>query len=117
MARTNENYLVLAGTEAGTQKGPEDEVKALEYLQSIYRDPMEPTPVRMNAAKAALEYEQPRLSAVAVGHFNKTDFASMLERAIERSKASYVPRALPAPEQHPASEVKGNFPVRRRNLR
>jgi hypothetical protein len=39
------------------------------------------------------------------------------ERAILRSQSPYVPRALPAPEQHPASELKGPFAVRRRNLR
>ena len=45
-------------------------------------------------------------------------FAAALERAIERSKQPPPPAALlPAPEQHPASELKGNFPMRRRNLR
>jgi len=46
-----------------------------------------------------------------------TSFAAALERAIERSKQPPPPAALPPPEQHPASELKGNFPMRRRNLR
>jgi hypothetical protein len=37
---------------------PED---ALDYLRSIYRDPLEPTPVRMKAAAIAIEYERPGL--------------------------------------------------------
>ena len=85
-ARTSGNYLVLAGTGAGTQNSPEDEIKALEYLQSIYRNPMEAMPARMRAAIESLPYENPKLSAVAHGHFDGTDFASALERAIERSK-------------------------------
>ena len=85
--KTNGNRLVLAGTGAGTQDGPEDEIKALEYLQSIYRNPMEAMPARMRAAIESLPYENPKLSAVAHGHFDGTSFAAQLERAIARSKA------------------------------
>ena len=46
-----------------------------------------------------------------------TSFAQALERAILRSQQPPPKAALLAPEQHPASELKGNFPVRRRNLR
>ena len=81
----------------------------------VMRGEIDPEPKQMNAAKVLIEYEEPRLSAVAVGHMDGTSFAAALERAILRSK-SPPPAALPAP-QHPASELKGNFPVRRRNLR
>ena len=40
----------------------------------------------MRAAIEALPYENPKLSAVAHGHFEGKDFATQLERAIERSK-------------------------------
>ena len=82
----------------------------------VYRGEAELSPQQFNAAKVCLEYEQPKLTAVAVGHFEGTSFAAALERAILRSKSPPPVAALP-PEQHPASELKGNFPMRRRNLR
>ena len=90
---------------------------ARQFLQMVMRGEIDPLPKQMNAAKVFIEYEEAKLSAVAVGHMDGTSFAAQLERCIERSKAPYVPRALPAPEQHPASELKGNFPMRSRNLR
>jgi hypothetical protein len=92
---------------------------ARQFLQLVMRGEIDPPPKQINAAKVLIEYEEAKLTAVAMGHFDKSDFASMLDRAIERSRAPFVPRPalLPAPEQHPASELKGNFPVRRRNLR
>ena len=95
----------MAGTGAGTQNSPEDEIKALAYLQSIYRNPMEAKPARMRAAIESLPYENPKLSAVAHGHFDGTSFAAQLERAIARSKA---PLALISPTtiEHDPSELK-----------
>src|SRR6516164_10883393 len=89
---------------------------ARQALEMEMRGEVELTPRQHNAAKILIEYQEPRLSAVAVGHMDGTSFAQALERAIERSKQPPPPAALPAP-QHPASELKGNFPVRRRNLR
>ncbi len=40
----------------------------------------------MRAAIECLSYENPKLSAIAVGYMNAEDFASRLERAIERSQ-------------------------------
>jgi len=71
----------------------------------------------MRAAEKCLEFEEPKVSAVAVGHFDGKDFATQLEKAIARSKQPPPPAALMPPEQHPAGEVKGPFPLRRRNLR
>jgi hypothetical protein len=84
--KPNGNFSMLAGTGAGTQEVVE-EIKALGYLQSIYRNPMEPTPTRMRAAIEALPFENPKLSAAAIGHFDGQTFAEALERCIERSKS------------------------------
>src|SRR6516225_8547576 len=89
---------------------------ARQALEMEMRGEIELTPRQHNAAKILIEYQEPRLSAVAVGHMDGTSFAQALERAILRSKSPPPVAALPAP-QHPASELKGNFPVRRRNLR
>jgi hypothetical protein len=63
-----------------------EKVNSLEYLQRIYRDPTQPTPVRMRAAIEALAFENPRLSAVGVGYLTGDTFAERLERAINRSE-------------------------------
>jgi len=62
-----------------------EKVNSLEYLQRIYRDPTQPTPVRMRAAIEALAFENPKLSSVALGYLTATNFAARLERCIERS--------------------------------
>src|SRR6516164_530573 len=77
----------------------------LALLQSIYRNPRQPLNARMRAAIEALPYENPKLSAVAHGHFEGKDFATQLERAIERSKQP-VPLLDPPAEQLLASELK-----------
>jgi hypothetical protein len=74
--------------------GPEGET-SLQLLQNVYRDRKQPLRLRVTCAKEALAHEYPRVSAVAVSHMNGQDFASALERAIERSKA---PLPLPAPK-------------------
>lgn len=91
---------------------------AKEALQMELRGEVRLTPSQFRAAKELLPYEQPKLTAVAIGHMDGTSFAQAQERAIARSDGP-PPKAalLPAPEQHSASELKGNFPLRRRNLR
>jgi hypothetical protein len=58
---------------------------SLNLLQRIYRSVKQPMSRRMRAAIEALPHEHPRLGAVAIGSMNGHDFASLLERAIERS--------------------------------
>ena len=77
---------------------------SLDFLQAVYRDPMQPLSVRMRAAIEALPFEAPKLSAVAVSSMSGADFAERLERAIARSGVN-VSRtidakavALPQPE-------------------
>jgi hypothetical protein len=83
--KPNGNYLMLAGTGAGTQECPE-EIKALGYLQSIYRNEMEATPTRMRAAIECLPFENPKLGATAHVMVDGS-FAERLERALERSRS------------------------------
>jgi hypothetical protein len=56
---------------------------ALGFLQAIYRNPLQPTPVRMRAAIECLPFETPKLAVTAT--LTSDDFASQLERAILRS--------------------------------
>ena len=62
----------------------EEGVTSLKFLQTIYRNPEVPLPVRMKAAAIAIEYELPRLAVTAT--VNAGDFADQLERAIDRSR-------------------------------
>ena len=62
-----------------------ERVNSLEYLQRIYRDPTQPTPVRMRAAIEALQFENPKLSSIGVGYLTNDTFVERLERAINRS--------------------------------
>lgn len=54
---------------------------ALDYLQSLYRDPLQSTFIRLKAAMAALPFERPKLQATAITTMTGRDFATMLERA------------------------------------
>jgi len=56
---------------------------ALEYVQDVYRGHRVADPWRMRAAMAALPFESPKLSAMAI--VERSDFATLLEKAIERS--------------------------------
>jgi len=71
-----------------TEEREPERVNSLEYLQRIYRDPTQPTPVRMRAAIEALSFGNPKLSAVGVGYINNDTFAQRLDRAILRSEAA-----------------------------
>ena len=49
---------------------------ALSLLQAIYLDEVQPLPVRICCAAEALPYENPKLSAVAVGYMSADSFAA-----------------------------------------
>jgi hypothetical protein len=107
-AHMDDEFVDLSARRSSTfgQRGP-----------MVMRGEIDPEPRQMNAAKVLIEYEEPKLSAVGVAHMDGKDFASQLERAIERSRQPPPPAALlPAPE-HSADELKKPFVPRRRNLR
>ena len=87
MSERSPAELILAHQKRlGQDNGREQEhIDALTYLRRIYRNPMEPTSVRIRCAVEALPYENPRLSAVAVGRLTGEDFASRLDRAVDAS--------------------------------
>ena len=76
MSNSDENG---AGTSAGTAG-----TKAIDYLRSVYQNPLQPDNVRMRAAAIAIEYELPRLAVTAT--INAGDFADRLDRAVEQSR-------------------------------
>jgi hypothetical protein len=78
---------------------------AKQALEMVYRGEIVLSPQQMRAAIECLQFEVPKVSAVAVSHMNGQDFASALERAIMRSKQ---PLPLPAPTtiEHDPSELK-----------
>ena len=102
------------------EEGPEGET-SLELLQNVYRNRKQPLNVRVRCAVEALAHEYPRVSAVAVSHMSGNDFASALERAIERSGVKPTP--LPPPkviatvEQVSAETMKKPFSNYRNNFR
>jgi hypothetical protein len=69
---------------------------SLEYLRSVYRNPMQPTGIRLRAAIACLPFEHPRLSVIA--NISNANLGDRLERAIARSSESsgFQPRLIEA---------------------
>ena len=65
-------------------------LEAAEYLQSIYRNPMEETGKRIRAATEALPHESPRMTAVSVGYYDGSTFAQRLDRAIDASNRAKI---------------------------
>jgi hypothetical protein len=61
---------------------------ALDYLRSVYSDPLQPTNTRLKAAAIAIEYERPRLAVTAV--VPGEDFAARLNQAITRSRQKLI---------------------------
>ncbi len=97
-----ENGKSVAGICAGSAGINSEETDALSYLQSVYRNPMEPTSVRMRAAAFAIQFESPKLAASAISSMDGEDFAAMLERAIARSR-----NPPPMIEHRPSETVPG----------
>jgi hypothetical protein len=62
-----------------------DRPTSLDFLQAVYLNETLPLNTRMRAAIEAAPYEHPKLTAIAVGHLTAQDFATRLDRALERS--------------------------------
>jgi hypothetical protein len=98
-------------------------ITARQFMQMVMRGEIDPLPKQMNAAKVLIEYEEAKLTAVAVGHMDGTSFAAQLERCLARSEAArqgvapLPPAALLPPVEHSREEVRGPFVRRRKNLR
>jgi hypothetical protein len=96
---------------------------ALETLQAIYQNPEIPLHTRLRAAAIALPFESPKLIAAAL--FDGKDFASMLDRAVARSRKVQViearpeePKPIEVEEPRPKTSVKPRFlPVPDRRFR
>jgi hypothetical protein len=88
----------------------EVEGNALDLLQSIYRDPRVPLPVRMRAAMAAIPFESPKL-AVTTLLADADSFGAMLDKAIARSQSPPLQIEHRADETAPS--VKWSGPISR----
>jgi hypothetical protein len=93
---------------------------SLHFLQRVYRSVRQPMSRRLRAAIEALPFEQPKLSAIAIGSMNDNNFAMRLDRAIERSgsRVLLAPPELeltaePAPMRGPG----GASSIKRRSIR
>jgi hypothetical protein len=102
-----------AGTSAGTAGTPnrENTMDALEYLRSVYQNPLEDTRTRMRAADMALPFERPKL--VATLQLDGESFASRLEAAIARSERAKVIETTPAKPALPPTGPAPTPPVPR----
>ena len=89
---------------------------ARQFLGMVMRGEIDPPPKQINAARVLIEYEEPKLSALAVSQIPANDFAAALERAIKRSQSPPSAALLLPPEQ-PANELKKPMVRLRRNLR
>jgi hypothetical protein len=61
---------------------------ALGFLHAIYKSRMVPLSVRIRCAVEALPFESPKLTATAL--MTSDDFATLLDKAIERSNGARV---------------------------
>jgi hypothetical protein len=95
-------------------KGPATE---LEFFEAVYLNESLPLSYRLKAASERAKYTHAQLRAVAYSQMDQHSFAVAVEKAIARSQQPSPPAALMPPVEHPASELKGNFPMRRCNLR
>jgi hypothetical protein len=86
LSNSNENG---AGTSAGTAG-----TKAIDYLRSVYQNPLQPDNVRMRAAAIAIEYELPRFAVTAMVS-GGGDFADQLDQAVQRTRRVLMIEAKP----------------------
>jgi hypothetical protein len=87
----------------------------LDFLCAVFRDPGQPMQRRMKAASEAAQYVHPKLAVVA--NVEGKDFATRLERAVERSRQARVINAQPmtveGPSNGPTQRTQMMIPDRR----
>jgi hypothetical protein len=86
--KTQVKSLVQTGTGTGTQVSTRAHSGAVAYLQSIYRNHLESTAVRMKAAIEAAPYESAKRSTVSINYDDS--FAAKLEKAIAMSNMKLI---------------------------
>jgi hypothetical protein len=91
---------------------------ALEFWDKIMRT-RQPIQRRMRAAEMRAQYKYPRLGVVATTNLNADDFASMLDRAIQRSQVRVIEHegAKPSPAPIPPHGTPRTGPVPDRRFR
>jgi hypothetical protein len=89
-----------------------DEV-SLDFLQKVYRSSRQPLAVRMRAAAIAIQFESPKLTAVALSNMNNDGFAARLERAFARSREPL--KAIELKPNETADPVQWSGPMPRAN--
>jgi hypothetical protein len=93
-------------------------IGAHQILQMEYRGQIVLTHGQRRAAEVCLPFESPKLGAVATTSMNADDFASMLDRAIERSGMKQIEhQPASAPPSPPSSPVPRFTPVPDRRFR
>jgi hypothetical protein len=92
----------------------EEPGSALEYIQDVYRGRRPAEPWRFRAAVAALPFEAPKLSAMAITSMDEHSFAAALERAITRANGARSPAAGKVIEHQPNGSVEHRPEGRRR---
>lgn len=93
--------------EDGLELGPDE--TSLDFLRKVYRDPRQPMPRRMAAAKEAAPYEHPKLAVTAINNMSGEDFARLLDRAIARSQAP--PKAIEHRPDETAPSIRWSGPI------
>jgi hypothetical protein len=78
---------------------------SLDLLQAVYRNSSLPLQVRLRAAGLAIPYEAPKLMVTAV--VNEQDFATLLDKRIERMKEV---RAIEAKPNNGGEKVDARLP-------
>jgi|SRR6516225_12463750 hypothetical protein len=80
---------------------------ALEYLQSIYRDPTQEQFIRMRAARDAIAYESPKLAVMAT--VDGKSFAELLDRRIAHMRKVQA-GLIATPKERPTVEITRPLP-------
>jgi hypothetical protein len=84
MLDTVDAALQRVADECAEQRIPKD-VGALQLLQMEYRGEIVLTYAQRRAAEACLPFETPKLGVVATTNMTSEDFATLLDKAIQRS--------------------------------